>query len=259
VTTLLIDADVLVYRFAHSEQVVVRWHRDLFTMHAELEPAKAHIEDFINEMLEKTGCDQAVLVLSDLDRNYRKELPHVTYKANRAGLVRPMLWKPLREWFLEEWGAHWEPSLEGDDMLGLLHRGAPGFTLGIDVDSIIATIDKDLRTVPGRHYNWDHSEYGVYDVTPEEAQEFFLTQVLTGDKTDGYGGVPGIGPVKAAKVLGLSRSDPWGAIVRCFEKAGLSAEVALDMARCAWVLRGDDYDFAAKEVRLWSPDRLLPL
>ena len=254
-TTLLIDADVLVYRFAHSEQVVVRWNRDLYTMHAELEPAKAHIEDFIAELLEKTGCDKAVLVLSDLDANYRKELPHVTYKANRAGVVRPIIWKPLRDWFLgEEWGALWQPRLEGDDMLGLLHCHVE--------DRIIATIDKDLRTVPGRHYNWDKPEQGVYTVTPAEAQEFFLTQVLTGDKTDGYGGVPGIGPVKAAKLLepyvrGL-QIDPWSMIVAQYVKAGLSAEVALDTARCAWVLRGGDYDFATKEVRLWTPDRLLP-
>jgi DNA polymerase-1 len=245
--TLLVDADVLVYRFAHSEQVVVRWHRDLYTMHAELEPAKAHIDDFIQEILETSGCEEARLVLSDIESNYRKTLSHVAYKANRAGIVRPILWKPLRDWFLsEEWSARWEPGLEGDDMLGLLATD----------ETVIASIDKDLKTVPGRHFNWDRADEGVVEVTPEQAQRYFLEQVLTGDKTDGYAGVPGIGPVKAAKVLDASPENPWDAIVRAFEKAGLSADVALDTARCAWVLRGEDFDFDTKAVRLWTPELL---
>jgi 5'-3' exonuclease len=96
-------------------------------------------------------------------------------------------------------------------------------------------------------------------VTAQEAERFFLTQVLTGDKTDGYCGVPGVGPVKAARILDsvFAERDPWQTVVDTFTKAGLSADVALDTARCAWILRKGDYDFDTGEITMWTPDRLL--
>ncbi len=36
---ILVDGDVLVYRFAHGEQTVVAWDNDFHTLHAYLEPA----------------------------------------------------------------------------------------------------------------------------------------------------------------------------------------------------------------------------
>jgi len=156
-----------------------------------------------------------------------------------------MIWKPLREWFLgQEWNARWEPTLEGDDMLGLLSSD----------DMVMGSTDKDLHTVPGLHFNWDRADRGVYMVPPEQAMDFFLMQVLTGDSVDGYKGIPGVGPVAARKIL--EKDSSWEGIVKAYEKAGLSEAEALDTARCAWVLRGDDFDFDTKTVRLWTPDRL---
>lgn len=246
-STLLIDGDVLVYRFANSEQRVTRWHRDLYTFHAELPPAKLHVEDFIAELREATGAQSARIFLSDVERNFRKEdLTRLQYKAARAGIVRPLLWKPLRTFLEAEHGAIWEPRLEGDDLLGLYYR--PG--------DVIATIDKDLRTVPCRLYNWDKPEEGIVEVTRADARRFFLTQVLTGDRVDGYSGCPGVGPVTAERLLDRAELDPWAAVVRAYGDAGLDEGVALETARAAWILRGDDYDFTAKRVRPWTPERL---
>ena len=118
--TLLIDGDVLVYQFAFSEEVVVQWNRDLFTQHAELEPAKAHINAFIAELEDLTDASGSSIILSDPDNNFRQRLPLVQYKQNRLGLKRPILWKPLRDWFRNELGAVIAHDIEGDDLLGLL-------------------------------------------------------------------------------------------------------------------------------------------
>jgi DNA polymerase-1 len=243
--TLLVDGDVLVYRFANAEQVVVRWERDLYTMHAELGPAKAHVDSFIQRLLRLTECDEVMVVLSDAEDNFRKHFQRVEYKATRAGIVRPILWKPLRQWLLSEWDAKWEPRLEGDDMLSLT----------ADEDCVIATIDKDLRQVPGRHYNWDKPDDGVVSVTAEEGERFFHEQILCGDRVDGYFGCPGMGPVTAGKLLDATDpADWWEAIVAAYEKKGLSEDVALDNARCARLLRDGDYNWDTQEIALWTPN-----
>ena len=81
-------------------------------------------------------------------------------------------------------------------------------------------------------------------------------QVLTGDATDGYPGLPGLGPVGAEKVLlGRDLLDElkcWEAIVAAYVKKGLTEADALVQARMARILRAEDYS-AYKGVKLWEP------
>jgi DNA polymerase-1 len=252
---LLIDGDVLVYRFAHGSQILVKWTRDLWATYGLEDPAKLHVSEFITELREQLEADIVTVVLSDLDGNFRHQFVDAEYKANRAGVVRPILFTVLRAFLFEEYAAVMEPDLEGDDLLGLLA------TQPSNDEFIICTIDKDLLTVPGLHFNWDKAEPGddgtLQPTCVDDAEAYYnhMTQTLTGDATDGYKGVPGVGPVKAAKLLEpLPLERMWDeGVVPAFEKAGLSEEVALMNARCARVLRGDDYDFKTKTVRLWEP------
>ena len=48
--------------------------------------------------------------------------------------------------------------------------------------------DKDMKTIPGRLYRPMSDE--LLEITAEDADRYFLTQVLTGDTADGYKGVP---------------------------------------------------------------------
>ena len=262
---LLVDGDILIYRFAHRAQCVSRWERDLYTFHAFLTDATPHIADMLTSWQEDLEADELTVVLSDLDANFRKEV-YPAYKANRAGIVRPILFKPLRKFFIEQYGALIEPKLEGDDLLGLLatEQGTTDYQtrgacyLARDETPVICTIDKDLQTVPGFHFNWDGTESCLSQVSALEAYLNFLRQVLMGDATDGYKGIPGCGPVRANKLLEkadiCNLSDAWEkVIVPAYEKAGLNETVALLNARCARVLQGDDYNFLTKEIRLWTP------
>jgi DNA polymerase-1 len=256
---LLIDGDILVYRFANREQQVVQWTDDLFTFHGLFKPASIKMSLFIDGLMEETNASLCTVVLSDSDANYRKDLWPEVYKINRAGVIRPILYKPLREFLLDEYAAIEEPKLEGDDLLGLLSTNMP------NADTIIASIDKDLLTVPGRHYQWESAGPDKFvNVSPERAAHMFITQVLTGDSVDGYKGVPGCGPVKAAKLLGGVPEgsvdiegwleDMWhDVVVPAYVKAGLGENVALLNARMARVLRGDEYNFKTQEVQLWTP------
>lgn len=85
---------------------------------------------------------------------------------------------------------------------------------------VVISIDKDLRmNIPGIHFSYyrpiKKDEYGFKEisemvglshVSKEEAELNFWTSMLTGDSTDGIKGVPGIGKVKAAKILATSEN-----------------------------------------------------
>ena len=136
-------------------------------------------------------------------------------------------------------------QLEGDDVLGLLAGDSK-----IKGGTIIVSIDKDLKTIPGFHYNPMRREEGVIEVTMAQANYNHLLQTLTGDAVDGYSGCPGIGPKKAEKVL---ENPSWESVVSAYNKAGIEEEDALIQARVARILRYGEYDKVKKEPILWNP------
>lgn len=64
---------------------------------------------------------------------------------------------------------------------------------------VIVGIDKDLKQAPGLHYNFVKEE-GEF-ISKLEADTFIFYQLLVGDSADSIGGIHGIGPVKASKIM----------------------------------------------------------
>lgn len=252
-THLLIDLDPLVYRMAHSEQTVVKWHEDVHSTFAKLDPAIVKVRQMVAWLQDFTDADKTSCALSAPGRSFRVRV-YPQYKGQRKGADRPVLFHPLREWAYDELGAISRTDLEGDDILSILHTADP------DEPTVIATIDKDLWTVPGAIVNWDRPEKRVQVVTPERADYAFYGQCLTGDRVDNLPGCPGIGPVKAQKLLDAhwDAHGSWEAvwrdvIVPTYEKAKLNETVALQQARCLRMLRDHEYDRKTGEITLWSP------
>lgn len=121
--------------------------------------------------------------------NFRTTI-YPAYKGGRK--ERPVLYQEIREYLINHWSAEVIDCMEADDMLGILQSKNPE-------DSIIASIDKDLDTIIGWHYNFVTKE--KYFVTPEQAELCLYTQMLTGDSSDNVCGIRGIGSAKAKKIL----------------------------------------------------------
>lgn len=250
-TTLLVDGDILVYLIGLRNQVVESFpHADsgaeVYHVYAHEEKALADMDRTLEEFQERVGARHLRVALSDpeRDRNWRRAVDP-GYKANRGG-QRPVIFYRLRDHLRDAHGAQWWESLEGDDVLGIWGTH-PEYR-----DTIIASTDKDLRTVPGRHYNWDRHADGVITIPPDLADWNHLRQTLMGDRTDNYSGCPGMGPVGATKHLkkhGLS----WDAVVAAFERKGLTADDALRNAQVARILRHGEYDKDTHKVTLWTP------
>ena len=126
--------------------------------------------------------------------NYRERLATIQpYKGNRKDVPKPKYLQAVREYLVYAWGAEIVDGREADDALGCMQYAAK------DKSTCIVTVDKDLDGVPGWHYNPVKDVH--YYVTLEEANYFFYTQLLTGDRVDNIKGLEGVGPKKAEKLL----------------------------------------------------------
>lgn len=203
----------------------------------------------IVNLMKQFDTKDVVFALSGTE-NWRKTvLP--TYKANRVGVKKPAGYGALREIALAHPLAAMHPKLEADDLLGI-RATKPG------AKTIIVSSDKDMRTIPGHLYNPTKGTETDDDV--DSADCWHLMQTLMGDASDGYKGCPGMGEVKAGKLLSqhtasgkLDRTAAWADITAAYVKAGLCEEEALVQARVARILRYGEFDFSSGEVKLWQP------
>jgi len=250
VTTLLIDGDPIAYQCAFSNENRIDWDGDgnASVTHDEV-AALADVDLAIKKMKADLGAKKVVVCLSvPTILGWRRELLS-TYKSNRNKAVKPLALEPCRQHMLEKWGAYIRPTLEADDVLGILATN----TKVIPGEKIIVTIDKDLKTIPGRIYNPRRQK--LETVSREEADYLHMMQTLTGDTVDGYSGCPGVGPKRAVAALDGFIGDDlmWPRVVLAYEARGLTEDDALVQARVARICRSSDYDFKAKKVKLWTP------
>ena len=249
-TTILVDADIYLHRACHTSATKVTFGDETtWTMNVKL--AGGYLRREFKALRDRFETKNMRLALGDRNANFRKDLC-ATYKAHRTAYLRPPGFHELEANLKAHAKTVSAPRLEGDDILGILATtpsGAP--REGV----VIVSIDKDLLQVPGWHYNPDKDE--LQEVDEAAGAYFHLMQTLTGDRVDGYPGLPGCGPVKAAKILstpiGGDGACYWERIVVAYVKAGLTAADALLQARLARVLRAGDYDRKTKEIKLWTP------
>jgi DNA polymerase-1 len=236
-TLLLIDGDIVAYKATVSAETPINWGDGLWTLHCYEQDVALRLDEQIDKLVNEAPVQDCVVALSDKE-NYRKELAPY-YKANRTNTRKPMLLQWAREYIQSKYNTIIYRRLEADDVLGILGTA--------NTDTIIWSEDKDLRTVPAKH--WIDGD--VVEISEEEADYNFLTQTLVGDATDNYKGCPSVGYKTAEKILEFG--DGWGAVVRAFISKGLSEEVALENARLARILRNGEYDTDTGEVKLWTP------
>lgn len=102
-----------------------------------------------------------------------------TYKANRVDVPRPIYLQPIREHLVTQWNAEISDGIEADDSLGIAQT----------TETIICSLDKDLLTIPGEHYNWVKQEFKYIDA--HQGWVNFYTQLVLGDRSDNVKGYDG--------------------------------------------------------------------
>lgn len=248
-TIMLLDGDVLVYKVGFAAEVNTNWGNGLHTWHAKVDEAAPAMGKIIEELRDNLRADKIVVALTCHETvNFRKQF-WPAYKENRRNVRKPLLWKALREYLVKKYDTRVKDFIEADDILGILSTMP-----NTGQNRIIASIDKDFKSIPGQYYNI--KDKTLETITEEVADYNFFKQCLTGDAVDNYPGLKGWGPVKAERHLeGVPMNQCWAAVVAAYEGAGLNEEHALAQARCARILRFTDYDHTRKGPILWTPPK----
>jgi DNA polymerase-1 len=242
--TLLIDADVLAFEASVIAEESIEWKEEMWTVHADMALAKARIVNRVEQFKEKLQADDIVMALTDR-ANYRRIL-NPDYKSNRSKSRLPNILKQVKKWIIEELDGQLWPNLEADDIISILATDKK-----MDEETIIVSIDKDFKSVPGIYYDFNKDE--THHVSQEDADRYHLIQTLTGDATDGYSGVPKVGAVTAKRLLDKEGYD-WDVVKKCYEDVGLTENDALMNAWMARLLQADNYCFRTNTIKkLWTP------
>jgi DNA polymerase-1 len=260
-----VDADIVAFTTAARNETRVQWDEETFTNHTNEDAAVEDARQYLHGLKSELHADRLILCLSCPTRHYFRTDIYPEYKAHRTAGFKPLALDAVKKFFREsgEFESKTKPDLEADDVCGIL---ATHPTL-ITGEKVVVSADKDLRQIPGSHFNPRKPSEGVFSITVAQGDEWFYTQALTGDPTDGFPGCPRIGPVKAKKILGQANLDfanapdesvtldyyVWQSIAGAYERAGKDEAYALTMARVARILRASDYDFDNQRPILWTP------
>lgn len=169
-----------------------------------LQIAKSRVTKIYNRLEELTQepIDSFILILSPAGKTcFRYEVAQtVPYKSKRPP-GKPKHWQAVRDYLVQQWGARiCEDQLEADDALGIMSTSQEYLN-----KSIIASIDKDMLTVPGWHYNYDTDHLRKLD--DFESIRYLVRQVLTGDAADSIPGLKNVGRITAKKLIDQWHSD----------------------------------------------------
>ena len=139
------------------------------------EEAISELDFYIGSLIGKFNPYEMYLWITP-DTSIRKDR-YTDYKEGRP--ERPEYHAILREHIVKQHGAMYaEEGLEADDILAIDARVYDKD----DSDFMIVSIDKDLNTVPGWHYNPEKDVR--YWVSPEDAYMFLMCQMVMGDTSD---------------------------------------------------------------------------
>jgi hypothetical protein len=155
------------------------------------------------------------------------------YKGNR-NQVKPKYLREVEEYLVEDYGAVYGDNVEADDLIGInLSK--------LRDDAVSVSIDKDLYQISGWHFDWVNDR--LRRISPRDADFNFYTQLLTGDITDNVPGIDGIGPKRAAELLGGAKSKKelasrvWSVYRDRIDDPEQARSYFLEQAALLWILR----------------------
>lgn len=180
-----IDADIVAFRCAAASENDTE------------EVAILRCSNLMYDILQATDAQTYTAWLSG-GSNERKRIDP-SYKANRDGKTDPKYREALKAYLITDWDAKLTDGIEADDALSIEQCS---YEFGA---STIASIDKDLKQIPGHHYNFVRKEYETVSVV--DGLRSFYRGLLIGDIADNIVGVRGLGPVKASRIINIHEDE----------------------------------------------------
>jgi DNA polymerase-1 len=227
---VIIDGDSYVFKAAYATSTLTEIGNGIYYEAYDINRAREYMKGMIDNICDKCAVNDYVIVLGAVgSRNFRYDI-NPTYKANRKAIKKPIMLDKVRSMVTSEFNTYSIPCLEADDVVRILYEEGEG--------NAIASIDKDLQTFPCKIYDSYHDTFTY--VMPQQADANFKRQLMIGDATDGYSGIPKVGKATADKHLikGITVDD----IIQMYLDAGLSIDDFKRTYNSAKILSKDDYN-----------------
>jgi len=248
----LIDSDLLCYEIGFATQKKDE-NGDIHP--SPVEEVNQLIDNRIKEICAAVYATEKPRLFLTGKGNFRYDIAkRREYKGNRKQ-IKPFHYKYIRAYLCSQWDAEIVDGMEADDAMAIAQ------TERIEQrDTIICSRDKDLRIVPGYGYGWEAGKQGSWG--PHWIDEmgtlelkgpkkligtglkFFYSQLLTGDATDCYDGLPGCGPIRAYEVLKECKTEEelYQAVLSAYQAKFPEEAVAMieEQAHLAWMVRAKD-------------------
>lgn len=192
----------------------------------------------LQSIIKESGADSYRLFLTGSGNFREKVAVTKPYKGNRDPLNKPVHYAAIKEYLVKHWDAEVVEGYEADDAMGIeqcrLNQGS-------EYKTIICSLDKDMKMIPGLHYNWRKNE--TFSINSSEALLNFYKQLLTGDSTDNIQGIPKVGPKTAEKILVECETEEdmyWATLCKYTGYYDKPHEVMTEMGKLLWIWRKDN-------------------
>lgn len=192
------DDNVVLWKCKNKTDAIISIESNLFEIEKRIDAKDVvlgykRIDSLISATLFNSKSDDYILFLSG-DNNFRYDLAKlVPYKSSRS--TKPVNLPAMKEYLYEQ-KALVTDFLEADDMLSAYQTM---YDKDPNLETVICTQDKDLKTVPGLNYNPNTRQ--VIDISESEARYNFYYQLLIGDPTDSIPHPRGLGKVLAKSII----------------------------------------------------------
>jgi len=223
----------------------------VYELETSLELARVEIDDFLNELLDISGCKDYILFttagtksksLFRLAYNTTHEDPEPCFRYAIAeenlehGYKHSRTSKPLGGYItmmtaaVRYFDAYMFDYLEADDAIVAVQSSDPD-------KYILAAMDKDvLNQAIGTHINYHKLEDDwLFETGVKKAKYYKYWQAIVGDPSDGYKGVPRIGKVGAEKFINpdMTEVELWNNTLAAYKSKGLGVKECLATLRLA--------------------------
>ena len=202
----LIDADSIIHIVAYhnsisSEMIEMLDDSDLDSKESAIlalyetkdkQAVLDHVSSFVNDILNKTEATHYLGFLGDRKGSdtFRHKLAVTKpYKGQRGKTPHwTKYWKPIIiEHLVSEWKFIELSNIESDDACSIMGH----YYKDKNIDYVICSPDKDLKQIPGNHYNYKKCEFDF--VGDYNALKNLYQQLLKGDSVDNICGCPKVG------------------------------------------------------------------
>ena len=139
--TLLIDGDILLYQESMAVEEEFDWGDDWWTLYGDLREAQERVDVWLLEIKELLDATDLLLTLTGHNNWRKKVLP--TYKSNRKGKRKPVVYKALKQYVVDTYKTAFFDRLEADDVMGILQTDPSN-----SFETVIESEDKDMMTIP---------------------------------------------------------------------------------------------------------------